>query len=66
MELEKQVLVVPFREFKPNKNNRQVPGHNEDDFSVLNEFDDSGFPDPNNFENWEAEEPEIFTEKPIN
>jgi small GTP-binding protein len=66
MELEKQVLVVPFREFKPNKNNRQILGHNEDNFSVLNEFDDSGFPDPNNFENWEAEEPEVFIEKPIN
>jgi len=65
MELEKQILVVPFREFKPNKNIREIRGHNEDEFSVLNEFDDSGFPDPNNFENWETEEPEITIENPI-
>ena len=65
MELEKQVLVVPFREFKPNKNIREIRGHNEDEFYVLNEFDDSGFPDPNNFENWETEEPEITIENPI-
>jgi GTP-binding protein len=65
MELEKQVLVVPHREFKPNKNNRQASGHNEDDFIVLNEFDDSGFPDPKNFEHWEEEESEIIEEKPI-
>ena len=65
MELEKQVLVVPHREFKPNKNNRQASGHNEDDFTVLNEFDDSGFPDPKNFEHWEEKESEIIEEKPI-
>ena len=65
MELEKQVLVVPHREFKPNKNNRQASGHNEDDFTVLNEFDDSGFPDPKNFEHWEEEETETIDEKPI-
>jgi hypothetical protein len=32
---------------------------------VLNEFDDSGFPDPKNFEHWEEEESEIIEEKPI-
>jgi GTP-binding protein len=55
MELEKQALVVPFREFKPNRNNKPSAGHKEEGFSVLNELDDSGFPDPDNFENWETE-----------
>jgi hypothetical protein len=32
---------------------------------VLNESDDSGFPDPLNFEHWEEEESEIIEEKPI-
>jgi GTP-binding protein len=65
MELEKQVLEVPLRVFKPNKNYRQTPGHNEDDFSVINEFDDFEYPDPNYFEPREREEPEITMEKPI-
>jgi small GTP-binding protein len=65
MEIEKQVLVVPFREFKPNRNSKPSTGHIEEGFSVLNEFDDSGFPDPDNYEHWETEEPEVSIEKPI-
>jgi len=49
LEMAKQPLLIPFREFTPNQGPAAARGHREDDFLVWNEWDDSVTPPSDDF-----------------